>query len=122
MFVAFSCLSNKYVHAALLWIIVVLTVWRGADQYVYWVTSMSSSALQEEFKEILEEVHILEPNMTDMEADRIIANIQDTVDIFGADTATDEIDSSSRRPRRCTSKNDKTHEVDDMVLINKKDL
>mmetsp|Transcript_9383 Transcript_9383/g.23539 ORF Transcript_9383/g.23539 Transcript_9383/m.23539 type:complete len:494 (-) Transcript_9383:266-1747(-) len=130
MFVAFSCLSNKLVHAALLWVIVVLTVWRGADQYVYWVTSMSSSALQEEFKEILEEVHILEPDMTDTETDRIIANIQDTADIFREDTDTNtnkedgngSSSSSTIRPPRCTSKNDKTHEVDDMVMVDKKYL
>lgn len=63
MAVAYACLSNKTIHAALLWLIVVITVWRGAHQYVFWVTSMSSAALREEYKEILEEVLILEPTM-----------------------------------------------------------
>jgi Protein of unknown function (DUF2838) len=56
MIVASACLQSKAVHAALLWLIVVITVFRGAQQYVYWVTSMCSKAVQEEFAEILKEV------------------------------------------------------------------
>jgi len=54
--VAYACLSNKKIHATLLWFIVVITVFRGANKYVYWVTSMSSRAVQEEFAEILKDV------------------------------------------------------------------
>ncbi|CAB9530867.1 Conserved hypothetical protein [Seminavis robusta] len=56
MMVAYVCLLSKKIHAALLWLIIVLTVFRGAQQYVYWVTSMSSKAVQEEFAEILKDV------------------------------------------------------------------
>lgn len=56
MIVAPACLQSKAIHAAMLWLIVIITVFRGAQQYVYWVTSMSSKAVQEEFAEILKEV------------------------------------------------------------------
>lgn len=56
MVVAYICLLDKRIHALLLWLIVVITVFRGAKQYVYWVTSMSSKAVQEEFAEILKDI------------------------------------------------------------------
>lgn len=54
--VAYACLQSKEINVACLWVIVIITVFRGAQQYVYWVTSMSSQAIQEEFAEILDEV------------------------------------------------------------------
>ena len=57
MLAAYICLSDKRLHAAMLWIIVMICVFRGAQQYVSWVTSMTSKAVEEEFAELLEELH-----------------------------------------------------------------
>lgn len=53
---AYVCLLDKRLHAALIWLIVVISVIRGARKYVFWVTTMSSTAVQEEFAEILKDV------------------------------------------------------------------
>ena len=58
--VAYVCLLDKKIHAAMLWLTVAITVFRGARQYVYWTTSMSSKAIKEEFAHILEEMHEVE--------------------------------------------------------------
>jgi hypothetical protein len=55
--VAYACLLDKRIHALFLWLIIVITVVRGAQRYVFWVTSMSSRAVLDEFAEVLQELN-----------------------------------------------------------------
>ena len=52
--IAYACCQSKMAHATILWMMVVLCVYRGSQRYTYWATSMSSKALQKEFAHILE--------------------------------------------------------------------
>lgn len=54
--VAYACTMDKSIHAGVLWCLVVICVFRGAQRYVYWLTSMSSKALQKEYREIFDEI------------------------------------------------------------------
>ena len=52
--VAYICTKDKYIHAGFIWALAVVCISRGAKRYVYWVTSMSSRAIEKHYREILE--------------------------------------------------------------------